>query len=177
MYEQDWMCTEYDGVDALNNNISMGDLWLTGMAAGAAKSGRSVQYCMPYPYVRQWIGSNLRSYSPLGQSKPLRIRNVLLVCCARYDVLHAAAEPAVTNARATGDYFHATDQWSIPNTAMFYWAIGVLPFKDGFYSSNLPQFGGQTIGPETNPDREIIMVRMGTTMKLPSPKIWVFVLT
>ena len=124
MYEQDWMCTEYDGVDALNTNISMGDLWLSGMAAGAAESGRSVQYCMPYPY----------------------------------DVLHASAEPAVTNARATGDYFHADNQWSVPNTAMFYWAIGVLPFKDGFYSSNNPQIGGQTVGPETSPDREIIMV-------------------
>merc|ERR1712203_31779 len=33
MYEQDWMCTEYDEVEALQNNISMGDLWLYGMAA------------------------------------------------------------------------------------------------------------------------------------------------
>ena len=73
------MCTEYDGVDALNENITMGDLWLTGMAAGAKKSGRTVQYCMPYAY----------------------------------DLLHAAAEPAVTNARATGDYFHAADQWYV----------------------------------------------------------------
>merc|ERR1711953_1312839 len=34
MYEQDWMCTEYDKVSALQTNISMGDLWLSGMAAG-----------------------------------------------------------------------------------------------------------------------------------------------
>merc|ERR1711871_1244825 len=87
MYEQDWMCTEYDNVDALQQNISMGDLWLSGMAAGATKADLSIQYCMPYPY----------------------------------DVLHAAAEPAVTNARATGDYFHAPEQWNVANTAMFYW--------------------------------------------------------
>lgn len=130
MYEQDWMCTEYDGVDALNTNISMGDLWLTGMAGGALKSGRTVQYCMPYPY----------------------------------DLLHAVAEPAVTNARATGDYFHAADQWNVANTALFYWPIGVLPFKDGFYSSNSPQIGGQTVGPETSPDREIIMATLSCAM-------------
>jgi hypothetical protein len=105
----------------------MGDLWLNGMATGAARHGLTVQYCMPYPY----------------------------------DVLHAASEAAVTNARATGDYFHSTDQWSVGNTALFYWPIGVLPFKDGFYSSNLPQVGGQTVGPELSPDREIIMVSSG----------------
>lgn len=89
------MCTEYDGVDALQQNITMGDLWLEGMATGAARSNRTVQYCMPYPN----------------------------------DVLAASAHPAVTNARATGDYFHATDQWAVGGTALFYWAIGVLPFK------------------------------------------------
>ena len=47
MYEQDWMCTEYDEVGALQTNISLADLWLAGMADGAAASGRTVQYCMP----------------------------------------------------------------------------------------------------------------------------------
>merc|ERR1711903_146891 len=49
MYEQDWMCTEYDGVNVLQTNISMGDLWLEGMAVGATSSNRTIQYCMPYP--------------------------------------------------------------------------------------------------------------------------------
>ena len=56
----------------------MGDLWLAGMAEGAAMSKRTVQYCMPYAN----------------------------------QVLAAAAFPAVTNARATGDYFHADHQGS-----------------------------------------------------------------
>ena len=60
------------------------------------------------------------------------------------EVLSAAAYPAVTNARATGDYFHANDQWAVGSTSLFYWAIGILPFKDGFYSSNNKQVGGQT---------------------------------
>ena len=121
----------------LQTNISLADLWLAGMASGAGASGRSVQYCMPYPY----------------------------------DVLAAASHAEVTNARATGDYFHATDQvwsqtrqpsppfptgrggspprpdsrslpllqWAIGGTSLFYWAVGVLPFKDGFYSSNYKQ--------------------------------------
>ena len=63
------MCKEYDGVLALQTNISMGDLWLKGMAEGAASSNRTVQYCMPYAH----------------------------------DIMSAAAYPAVTNARATGD--------------------------------------------------------------------------
>jgi len=125
-YEQDWMCTEYDGVAALQNNISMGNLWLKGMADGAASSGRSVQYCMPYVY----------------------------------DILSAAAYPAVTNARATGDYFHAGDQWAVGGTSLLYWAIGILPFKDGFYSSTNKQTGGQTVGPEKNPDREALMATL-----------------
>ena len=33
MYEQDWMVTEYECTDALQSNITMGDLWLTGIAS------------------------------------------------------------------------------------------------------------------------------------------------
>ena len=138
MYEQDWMCTEYDGVKQLQENITMGDLWLKGMADGAEKSGRTVQYCMPYPN----------------------------------QVLSASAYSAVTNARATGDYFHANHQWAVGATSLFYWALGLLPFKDGFYSSNHPQIGGQTVGPETNPDREALMATLSCAMVGPMDGIY-----
>jgi len=130
MYEQDWMDKEYDGVNVLQTNISMGDLWLEGMAIGAASSNRTIQYCMPYPH----------------------------------DLLSASKYASVTNARATGDYFHAPNQWEVGSTSLFYWAIGILPFKDGFYSSRLPQVGGQTVGPERNPDRETIMATLSCAM-------------
>merc|ERR1719277_2334781 len=132
MYEQDWMCTQYDHTDALQTNITMGDLWLAGMAAGAASSNRTVQYCMPYAY----------------------------------DLLSGAAHAAVTNARATEDYFHdhKTSQWAVGSTALFYWALGILPFKDGFSSSTHLQKGGQTEGPETDPDREAIMATLSCAM-------------
>jgi hypothetical protein len=138
MYEQDWLCTEYDGVEQLQTNISLADLWLEGMATGAERSGRTVQYCMPYPN----------------------------------DVLAAAALPAVTNARATGDYFHSDNQWAIGATAIMYWPIGVLPFKDGFYSSTLKQVGGQTEGPETDPDREALMATLSCAMVGPMDGIY-----
>eukprot|EP01047_Picozoa_sp_COSAG01_P033027 COSAG01_NODE_2413_length_7745_cov_2.532304_1_plen_688_part_10 len=130
MYEQDWMCTEYDDVTVLQTNISMGDLWLKGMADGAASSNRTVQYCMPYAN----------------------------------QVLSAAAYPAVTNARATGDYFHGANQWAVGGTSLFYWAIGILPFKDGFYSSTNKQVGGQTVGPEREPDKEALMATLSCAM-------------
>merc|ERR1712072_960167 len=130
MYEQDWMVTEYQEVDALHTNISMGDLWLYGMAEGAARSKRTVQYRMPTPY----------------------------------EVLSASNLPAVTNARATGDYFHSNNQWAVGQTSLFYRALNILPFKDGFYSSTNKQVGGQTEGPETNPDREALMATLSAAM-------------
>jgi hypothetical protein len=135
MYEQDWMSAEYDQQRTLQQNISMGDLWLKGMAAGAGSPGsnRTIQYCMPYPN----------------------------------DLLSASAYKEVTNARASGDYMHTyqgADQWAIGATSLFYWAIGILPFKDGFYSSTNKQVGGQCVGPEKNPDREAIMATLSCAM-------------
>ena len=138
MYEQDWMCTEYDGVKELQSNASLGDLWLKGMADAAEKSGRTVQYCMPYAN----------------------------------QVLSAASYRAVTNARATDDYFHGPHQWAVGATSLFYWGIGILPFKDGFYSSTNKQIGGQTVGPETNPDREAIMATLSCAMVGPMDGIY-----
>lgn len=138
MYEQDWMDLEYKEVEALQRNISMGDLWLYGMNQGAAKSNRTVQFCMPLPN----------------------------------EVLSAAWLPAVTNVRATGDYFHSTDNWAVGQTALFYWALNILPFKDGFYSSSLKQVGGQTVGPETDPDREALMATLSAAMVGPMDGIY-----
>merc|ERR1712166_1343654 len=138
MYEQDWMVTEYECVAALQSNITMGDLWLKGMAEGAARRGRTVQYCMPTP-------------------------------C---EVLSASALPAVTNARATGDYFHSNNQWAVGQTALFYWALNILPFKDGFYSSSQKQVGGQTEGPEQDPDREALMATLSAAMVGPMDGIY-----
>ena len=56
------------------------------------------------------------------------------------------------------------DNWAIGATSLFYWAVGILPFKDGFYSSTYKQVGGQTVGPELNPDRECLMATLSCAM-------------
>mmetsp|Transcript_4727 Transcript_4727/g.14773 ORF Transcript_4727/g.14773 Transcript_4727/m.14773 type:complete len:444 (+) Transcript_4727:181-1512(+) len=84
-----------------------------------------------------------------------------------YDILAASAlGGVVTNARATNDYFHATDHrtWAIGATALFYAALEILPFKDGFYSSTARQVGGAQEGPETSPDREILVATLSAAM-------------
>lgn len=83
------------------------------------------------------------------------------------DILAAATLPAVTNARATDDYFHdahGRENWMIGPTSLLYTALGILPFKDGFYSTSLLQPGGANDGPETDPDREIIMATLSGGM-------------
>lgn len=57
-------------------------------------------------------------------------------------------------------------------TSLFYWAINVLPFKDGFYSSTNRQVGGQTVGPERNPDREALMATLSGAMVGPMDGIY-----
>lgn len=83
------------------------------------------------------------------------------------DILSAAAFPAVTNARASDDYFHGAvgrENWKIGATSLLYSSLGILPFKDGFYSSSSLQPGGANDGPETNPDREIIIATLSGGM-------------
>ena len=130
MYEQDWMCTQYDTNEALQTNISLADLWLQGMAIGAASQNLTIQYCMPYAN----------------------------------QILAAVGRKEVTNARATGDYWPSTNQWTIGGTSMFYWALGILPFKDGFFSSNLPQTGCLPKGPELRPNLQALMSTLSGAM-------------
>ena len=112
------------------------------LTQGAEISGRTVQYCMPLPS----------------------------------EVMSAAAYPAVTNARATGDYFHGSgdggrEQWALGGTSLFYWAIGILPFKDGYYSSTNKQVGGQVRDLTTwttLPSMALITSDCGTTRSLGS---------
>ena len=36
-YEQDWLCTEIDGMNATKHNATLGRDWLTAMGRGASK--------------------------------------------------------------------------------------------------------------------------------------------
>jgi hypothetical protein len=48
-YEQDWLCTEFDGMNATRQNATLGRDWLMQMGEGASKSKVAIQYCMAYP--------------------------------------------------------------------------------------------------------------------------------
>ena len=54
-------------------------------------------------------------------------------------ILQSAAFPRVTHARGSHDYGQSqegnTEQWSsLGLTSLLYWALGLLPFKDDFWS-------------------------------------------
>ena len=123
--------SKYDGTEALQTNISLGDLWLQGMAIGAATHNLTVQYCMPYP-------------------------NQVLAA--------AGMSHVVTNIRASGDYWPNSTQWQIGPTSLLYWALGILPFKDGFYSSTNVQIGGYPEGPELRPDLQALIATLSCAM-------------
>jgi hypothetical protein len=52
-------------------------------------------------------------------------------------MLHTTLMPAVTHARASGDYSSDPAQWAIATTALFYDAVGVQPFKDVFRTTEV----------------------------------------
>jgi hypothetical protein len=83
-----------------------------------------------------------------------------------HDLMSGSAHSAVTNARATGDYHIGSAQWAMGGGAMLIWALGMLPFKDGFYSSTDEQLGGQNRGPETRPVRDHLQAGTGHASRL-----------
>ena len=42
---------------------------------------------------------------------------------------------AVTNARASGDYHPGADNYKIHLSSLFYWAIGIAPSKDDYWTT------------------------------------------
>ena len=46
--------------------------------------------------------------------------------------------PAVTNARASGDYHAGGDQWQpLGTTGIFGWSLAIAPTKDNFWSTDV----------------------------------------
>ena len=84
------------------------------MGTAAARNGLTIQYCMSYVrhilQVQALTNSSIRSLpEPPPQSLEL---------------------PAVTQARASGDYHEAdTDQWNVGTSSMLARAVGIAPSK------------------------------------------------
>lgn len=104
-YEQDFLSKQYEGCRALQQTPGAGRLWLKAMSDAADSENVTVQYCMALPR----------------------------------HLLQSASFPRVTQARASHDYGQSrkddSEQWSGTGlSAMLYWALGILPFKDDFWS-------------------------------------------
>ena len=53
-------------------------------------------------------------------------------------IMQSIELPAVTNARASGDYHPGNDQWSpLGVTGIFAWAVGIAPTKDNFWTTDV----------------------------------------
>eukprot|EP00051_Salpingoeca_urceolata_P007182 m.95352 g.95352 ORF g.95352 m.95352 type:complete len:789 (-) comp15151_c0_seq3:34-2400(-) len=54
-------------------------------------------------------------------------------------ILQAASFERVTQARASHDYAQSrVDQWNTPElSSLLYWAVGIIPFKDDFWSESI----------------------------------------
>jgi hypothetical protein len=53
-------------------------------------------------------------------------------------IMQSVEIPAVTNARASGDYHAGGDQWKpLGTTGIFAWAVGIAPTKDNFWSTDV----------------------------------------
>eukprot|EP00730_Choanoeca_flexa_P001442 TRINITY_DN10639_c0_g1_i1.p1 TRINITY_DN10639_c0_g1~~TRINITY_DN10639_c0_g1_i1.p1 ORF type:complete len:746 (+),score=195.33 TRINITY_DN10639_c0_g1_i1:3-2240(+) len=77
---------------------------------------------------RQWLMQMGRAATTQGQT--------IQYCMSHpRHIMQAVEIPAVTNARASGDYHPGNGQWDTTRTAIFGWAVGVAPSKDNFWST------------------------------------------
>jgi len=126
-YEQDFLARQYESCHALQSQPGAGRRWLAAMAAAAESTNVTVQYCMALPR----------------------------------HILQSAAFPRVTHARASHDYGQSrpddTEQWSpIGLTSLMYWALGLLPFKDDFWSET-QQPGNHWQAEEADPELQTLV--------------------
>ena len=117
VYEQDWLYTEFLGLNAtLQSSATGARKWLTQMATAAARVGVTVQYCMEMarfvlqsatlPAVTQIRASD--DYNPSGDS----------------NCTPPACNPPVQ-----------LDTYYIGTTSLLAWALDLAPSKDSFWST------------------------------------------
>jgi len=117
VYEQDWLYTEFLGLNATTQSVSGAKKWLTQMATAAARVGVTVQYCMEMarfvlqsstlPAVTQIRASD--DYNPAGDSG---------------NCTPPSCNPPVQ-----------VDTYYIGTTSLLAWALDLAPSKDSFWST------------------------------------------
>jgi len=104
-----------------------------------------------YTYEQDWLDDEYDRMSPLQTNATLartwlmqmgtaaEKHGLTIQYCMSHSrhMMQSLELPAVTQARASGDYSQSnSDQWRpIGTTAMFAWAIGVAPSKDNFWTT------------------------------------------
>ncbi len=69
--------------------------------------------------------------------------------------LISTSNKAVTQIRASTDYCPGSDQWKMGANAMLCWALGLAPFKDVFWSSEVQEGSTYNNGKVTEPNFEL----------------------
>ena len=134
LYIQDWLSTQTKEFFPLLRDAQIGEQWLSSMGAAAEKTGMNIQYCMSYPR----------------------------------HILQALEVSRVTQARVSGDYGAglkdpAKSQWNIGISSILADAVGIAPFKDVLWSTEMQP--GSDYGPsavEPLPDRAILLATQST---------------
>jgi hypothetical protein len=134
LYEQDWLNVQTIEFLPTRTNINLGEQWLKSMGAAAEQVGINIQYCMSLPR----------------------------------HILQAIEIPRVTHARASDDYAvnlqnPAKPQWNIGISSLLADAIGLAPFKDVLWSTDVqPGSPYGASAKEPVPDRTILISTLST---------------
>jgi hypothetical protein len=133
LYEQDWMNHQTIHFIPTRTNLSIGRQWLISMGYAANLFNINIQYSM---------------------------------CLPRH-ALQALEINRVTQARVSDDYYvhilHKIPQWKIGISSMLSHALGIAPFKDIFWSTQIePGAPYKSTAREPLPDRQILIATLST---------------
>lgn len=125
-YEQDWLWTNYLGMSAALEDVTVGREWLLDMGKSALDNDLSVMYCMALP-------------------------RMLLQSAEIPAVTQIRVSDDYGLAFSTGN---VPQQWRIGRSSLLADALRLKPFKDGFFSDGNAQVGGHASG-KTEPFPEL----------------------
>ena len=87
-------------------------------------------------------------------------------------MLQSTAHQPVTNARASGDYHPGASNYLIGESSLFYWAVGVAPSKDDWWTSEKQPGNPYSDNPsEPNWQLQALVVGLSTGPNGPSDGI------
>jgi len=79
------------------------------------------------------------------------------------DILSSLQFPAVTNARASQDYMGQDENWNqLGPTGLFYWALGIRPSKDNFWTTSYQPNNTYNRISEPNPELITLVAALST---------------